>query len=347
MQDAPLELEIVVGIEEVLNPIIKFFAGVGGLTLALLLLWIFYPEKVEKWAILLHKLLAYVSDRHERQFIAKNIEHGVREWKEGLVKESKDILPYNIRIKWIDVDKVEHDLTEGTLIVKMRNHRNQSRNLALAAREYIPNALIPTAKRYVDPSIMNCVVYVVSKSLLSRNTSALSYFIEMAKDDIKHEQKTVLEEIEQIDAMGYLTRVLLPQYAKLSVLHPADPTPEVRDETLGFERKVHQLVIKKPGEDVNPTFNGLHIHAAIVPIARSEKLFLAGITAHLHFIKESIAKGIETFYIVSVSGLKSYAKDVVEKSLTNYGLRKVWEDEYFGTFRKRRQGLYCAMLSKD
>lgn len=335
-----------VGIEEVLDPIIRFFAGVGGLTLALLLLWIFYPEKVEKWAILLHKLLAYVSDRHERQFIAKNIEHDVREWKEGLGKDSEDILPYDIKIKWIDVDKVEHDLTEGTLIVKMRNHRNQSRNLALTAREYIPNALIPKAKTYVDPSVMNCIVYMISKSLLSRNTSSLSYFIEMAEDDIKPRQKTVLEEIEQIDAMGYLTRVLLPQYAKLSVLHPANPTQEVRNETLGFEKKVHQLVAKKPGEDVNPTFNGLHIHAAIVPIAKSEKLFLGGVTPHLHFIKESIAKGIETFYIVSVSALKSYAKEAVEKSLI-YGLRKMWEDEYVGTFRKRRQSLYCAMLSKD
>lgn len=130
------------------------------------------------------------------------------------------------------------------------------------------------------------------------------------------------------------------------MLHPADPTQEVRDETLAFGKKVHQLVIKKPGEDVNPTFNGVYIRAAIVPIAKSEKLFLGGITAHLHFIKESIAEGIETFYIVSVGGLRSYAQEVVEKSLKDYGLHKMWENEYTGTFRKRREKLYCAMLSK-
>ena len=334
------------GIEVVLDTIIKFFAGLGGIAFALILLWVFYPEKIEKWAMLLHKLVAYASETHERQFIAKNIEYNVKEWKEGLGEEYRTILPYDLKIKWIDVDKVEHDLTEGALIVKMRNHRNQAKNFAVAVKEYIPNTLIPTAKRYVNPFVFNSITYVISKNLLSRNTSALSYFIKITENDIKSEQKPIVGEIEQIDATGQVTRILLPQYAKLSILYPADPNPEVMDETLGFEKTVYRLVTKEPGEDVNTTFNGTYIHAAIVPIAKSEKLFLGGVTAHLHFIKESIKRGIETFYIVSVSALKSYSRELAEKSLKDCKLQQMWEDEYTATFRKKKAKLYCTLLSK-
>ena len=79
---------------------------------------------------------------------------------------------------------------------------------------------------------------------------------------------------------------------------------------------------------------------------RAQKLFLGGVTAHLHFIKKSVKEGIENFYIVSVSALKSYARELAEKSLRDCRLQQMWEDEYTATFRKRKTKLYCAMLSK-
>lgn len=229
-----------------------------------------------------------------REDISKNIEYNINRHVEKFNKESGEIFTYRIKVKWTDADSIESDLRDNVLVIKMKDHRNQSRNFALAIREYVPKALIPTARRYVHQGLMKAIDYVISKDILAVDTNALNYFINITADDI-NQIKDLVEETEEINKEGRLTRILLSEYKKLSSLYPTDPKPDVHRETKEFESKVYRLAVKEPEEKVDPTYIGKYIKAAVVPIAKIETFRDFGLEAHMKFIKESLEKGVDTF----------------------------------------------------
>ena len=334
--------------DQITSLLLSLFAGLGGVALVLFLTWIFFPERIEKWAILLHKLLAYVSEKHERRYIEKHIENGINSWRKRACKECDGVLPYEFKLKWANVDAVESELNEGKLIVKMKNHRNQSKNFALAVREYVPNTLIPKARRYVQPLIVDGIDHVVSKSILCDDTRALSYFADMSEGEFtsKPDLKKIVEELDTVHGQGKLTRMLLSEYNALSKLHPSNPSEEIHRETADFEKLVFNFVMKKPEEDVDLDFNRAHLQVAIVAVAKSSKLFTFGLEPYVSFVERMMREGIPKFYITAASGMIPHARQLCERAVKDLGLRKVNEDEYEGIYRQKRTKLYCACLKK-
>jgi len=330
---------------EVISYILETFAGFGGVSLVILLLWIFFPDKVEKWAISFHKLLAFLSERHERRYIAKHIETKINDNNTRLCKECQGAIPYKIKVQWVDVENVESELRDGTFIVKMKNHRNQSKNLAYAVKEYIPNTLIPRARVYVEPLLMRGVDYVISKSILSGDPRALSYFNEAIGDFLEEPQtKNIIKELEHVHSQGRMTRILLTEYSSLASLYPVEPDDEIHQETVDFEKKLYEISSKEPEENVDARFVREHIRSAIVLVAKPLTILTKGIEPHMSYIEKSIEKGTDKIYICAVGMNIPYAKKLCKKAIREFGLEKIAEDEYEGLFRQKRRQMYCSCL---
>jgi len=192
---------------------------------------------------------------------------------------------------------------------------------------------------------MKAVDYVVSKNILAADPNALSYFIDVTAGEVK-QVKGLVEEVEEINKGGYVTRILLSEYKKLSSLYPSDPKPDVHEETRSFELKIYRLVTKKPEEKVDPAYLGKYIKAAIVPIAKAETLEISGLDAHMKFIGESLEKGINTFYIVAAGEINTFfAKQALKEAEKRYRLRKIYEEEYHGVHRGRKMKIFVGILT--
>jgi len=330
---------------ELLYPLL---AGIGGIAIIILLAWLFCPEKIEKWAILFHKLAAYISEKHEKRYISKHIEFTINDQRKKLCKESSGILPYALEVKWVDADTIDSALkNENILVVKMKNHRNQSKNLALAVKEYVPNALIPTARKYVEPVLMKAIDYVASKIILEKETSAFSYFVDITKPELDKipECKEYIEQLDKINEEGKLSRVLLSEYKKLGFLHPADPNPKIYKETLELESKVYTLSTKEPEEKVDLSLLGEYLKVAVVPVAKDITVEMHGIQPHVDFIRGSLQKGINTFYLVAAGRINiALAKEVLKKAEAQLNLKRTYEDEYDGVYKGKKMKMFVGIL---
>lgn len=92
--------------------------------------------------------------------------------------------------------------------------------------------------------------------------------------------------------------------------------------------------------------NGKYIQAAIVPVAKPATLLAFGLSPYIDGINDDMEHGIERFYIMGAHGNIIFAKQVFEGASTVNGLTKVWENEFRGTYRNRKNKLYCACLVK-
>jgi len=345
-----MNFNINIGLYSDLFPIIRDY-GAWGIILIFLLIWIFFPEKVERWALTLEKIFAYVSEKHERRYIAKNIESKINDKFNKINKESGTVFSYRVKVEWINVDNLESYLDKANfLIIKMKNHRNQSKNLAVAVKEAVPKSLLPDARIYVHPILMKSLDYIISKKILQNDTVALSDFKSYYKEEFERSKnmKELVTELDTIDSQGFLTRILLSELKKLGYLYPAEPKSDQHEETIKFEKMIYRLVTKKPDEKVNPNMLGQFIRVAVVPIAKDTTVVLGGLDVHINFIRKSIETGISTFYLVAAGETNCRLAEIIaNKCIKVLGMKKINEEKYKGFYRGVKMKLYLSVLTVE
>jgi len=335
--------------EEILGYIIAIISS--SIVTILILLWFFIknPEKIEKWISMFLKLFAYFSERAEKGYMATNIQSSIAEKRKKL-GIGRDVLAYDVEIKWTDQDSIEIDLKKNKVITMMRPFRSQANNFATIVSLYVPCALLPTSRRYVDPNLMTSIDYTISKAILRDNPIATQYYVEREIKKHSDEIKGLIEKVTFLHGLGRLTRVLIPEIQGLSNLYPLDPSSRIHEETLSFANEIHRfetIEIPPENEEGKGIFSGDHIKMAVVPVGKEQRISATGISSHLNFIKRQLAEGILHFYIVS-SGINNvFAKLLAERAGKELGLSLIFSEEYEGKFRGRDRKMFCALCSKE
>ena len=100
----------------------------------------------------------------------------------------------------------------------MRKSRHREENVANAVMAYLPRAVLPRARRYIDTDTMQAVDLTLARSILQVSdmpTGAMDVFFERHLDPALSEKATLqghLEEVDAIDLQGWLTRLMLAEY---------------------------------------------------------------------------------------------------------------------------------------
>jgi len=312
-------------------------------TVALFWLLFKHPEKVEKWISMLARAVARVSEKAARTHMATHIQSTIDGCRRGL-NTRETILPYGVSVKWTNADRIQADLRDNRVVIMMKPYSSQGRNLAHVVSAYVPRALLPKARRYVEPSLMSGIDHTVCKSILEKNTSALEYYLSEIMEEISNEEKSYVVKMDRIHEQGTLTRLLLPELNRLSILYPREPDREASRETTALAHLMYEFVTRGPGVDASPDFLGTHIRMAIVPVGESVKLLLGGTLSHFEFIERALHRGVDHFYVVSTGINIKYAKDLVKDIQQKLKLKEAYEEEYEGIFRGKWTRMFCALL---
>lgn len=335
-------------LEEIFRHIITIVSS--SIVTALILLWFFVknPEKVEKWVSMFLRLIAYFSEKAEKSYMATNIQATIAEKRKKLGIE-RNVLAYGIQVKWTNKDSAEIDLKENKVIAMMKPYKSQAKNFASIVSLYVPRALLPRSRRFVDQDLMTSIDYTISKTILEDNPVAMQYFVHREAQEHSEETKEWIRIVALIHDIGRLTRVVIPELQDLSSLYPLEPNPQIYKETAEFAKEIHRFeTIVEPTEEEAGAgvFSGENIKMAIVPVGKAEKLLVTGIQSHLNFIDEQVENGILHFYVVSSGTSNSFAKLLAEGACKESGLSLIFSEEYEGLFRGEKRRMFCALCSK-
>lgn len=316
---------------------------------AVALLWIFIknPEKIEKWISMITRGFAWTSDKVARTHMATNIQSAIAEKRNRLGLTERG-LSYGVKIKWTGANTILTDLHENKVVVMMRPYQSQSKNFAHVVSIYVPKALLPKSRRYVDPKLMKSIDCTVSKSILDVNPTAMEYYLDEILGDVPGEIKSWMTKMDAINEQGNLSRIIIPELERLSALYPREPDSQVYTETSELAEATYQFVA---ASDESRGIGGLGIYAgnnikmAIIPVGKPEKLLTGGIQPHFGFIQEQLANGIDHFYIVSTDVNIEFAKMLVEKACSESQFAKVFTEEHTGKFRGKRTKMFCSLVS--
>ena len=327
--------------------VLNVFRGLWAIKVPILILVVIYltfrnVEKIQIWVSIIQKYFSSLSARIERKSISNNIEGKINLFAKKFNTQLDGILPYAIKIEWVE-DKditVEAFIRDDQLIVKMKQHVNQDRNLVIAALGFISRGLLPTARNYISKPILQSIDFkMLHKILLSnRETSAIEYFFkEVFPSETKDKPEIVeyLKKMHDIDDHGFFMTILLTELARLGKILPPDVN-NIRKRAISEVKQLidflHNLAVSSPGDIVDLNFIKKELKLAILIVAKPEKIIM-GEKQYLNSFRKKLQEGSERIYVISSGNNVRFAKTVCSSVLGNFKVEQILED-------------HCKMLNR-
>lgn len=344
-----------------IDPLVKIALILGGATGAVILVGLyiaFFPEKFEKIVGWVTAGVARVYHKADKTAVAMKVQGEVNSMRALLERTAPQILDKRLKIRWTTAEEAEAVVRGGDVLVFMRDSRRHGENVATAVMAYLPKALIPRGRRYVDADTMKAVDLTVAKAIFTLEDSsegALDVFYERHLDPARagsDRLKQKIAEIDAIDLHGWLSRVLLVEYRRLGdALHPAEPDEECLEEAEDFADWLAKLASREKHGSLS--FRGRYLSVAIVFVARPELLERYGVAAHRRRVKQHLYRDkFDSIYLIARDPnlyaveevLDSLASDALIASHTKFVFRL--RRDFHARTKLRRENSICVCLRR-
>jgi len=301
-----------------------------------------HPEKLLQAAALVFHFFARWFKEADRRYVAADIEGNVTSAVKRLDREAPGVVPYGLKIEWVAATSPDAFVEKNNVVVRMNYRDEQDRNWVHALVAFVPKAVIPEARHYLEENIEESIDLTFVKRMLTSmaRTTSVNYFFEeylvpaiRANPDLAE----ICSCLDRLDEMGWLTRILLAEFLELGkALFPRTPNGTEAGETIRFLRFLDNFAKRKHGEEVTTAFVGRHIRMSIVLVARPEVREAYGISPHFRRIRTVKKRGAERIYIGAFGKNIGPAKGLAERVAKQLGFEIVATDEYKGRFFGKR-----------
>lgn len=281
------------------------------------------PEKAQTVAGWLWSLVAVVTKHGDRRAVALRVQGHVNASTKHIARHTPDgIIEGKLKLRWSTSEEAQAYLRDGDVVVFMRRSRHHEENVARALMVYLPKAVLPRARRYLDQPTVAAIDLTLAKVILGATATgqgALDVFYEQHLDPACEEDAIVsklVTELDEIDLHGWLLRVLLPEYRRLgNAMHPAQPDVRSQADTAAFARWMHRVAAREPGDVTIPlSYEGSQIRVAIVLVASRERLEREGIDPYRKYAKTLIYSGrYDAIYLMGRDHNMWAVKEIIDR----------------------------------
>lgn len=221
----------------------------------------------------------------DRRAVANRVEGRINAARKKLMDSIPEgVWEGKLKIKWTKADDAECVLREGEVLVCMQRSEHEEENIANGLIAYLPKAVLPRARRYVDPSTMQACDLVIAKSILSGEglDGALDVLFKTHLDPARAGDELVrtrIDQVDELDMSGWLLRILLPEYRRLGdALHPGAIHRGCLNDAEEMRRWLCQLAARSPGDTGHSlSYPGRFFRVAVIFVAIKGRIETEGL----------------------------------------------------------------------
>jgi hypothetical protein len=291
---------------------VLFPAGIGSLTTAglILLVILFFPEKVDKWLAILWsgiEKLGILYRYASKERIRHDIQGSVSEFSKHLGRELPDFVPPQVRIEWVAEAKDRRAFLEtGKAVIRLRRSDPDQENIATAAMLFVSRILLRKARRYLSPTQREAVeLFVGFRMLKSQASEVYDHFVDrwlypgIEKTNPKIDQ--YFRRFHHIDEAELFIPVFLQELLymgdKVFARRRDDAIFAEVDSALQF---LEVYANRRLGEKADrPSFNGEACRFAIMIVGMAQNIADERFEVYLKHIRERLLPcGVETIYVI-------------------------------------------------
>lgn len=305
---------------EVVEKILEFLKsyGITGLLSIIILIIVAFPEKAEKLKALFFTPTFRLFKWGSKQYINSKItSHSYEFLSKHLKKYLPDLPDYKVKIRWINSDSDSILKENNTLILRLQETNDQTRNTLSAMRVALPKIVFPNLRH----NIKEYASIAIDLTLLRKLSDKLGkyagpiyqkYFLYPELEKHTHAAKLITK-LLSIDKAGIFVAIFIEELNRYgSFLYTQAILEDRTEEIIDFLDFLVRFAQREIGEEIPLTYDTSELNFAFILLAKSMRAETEGVAPYIKRIKKYVSLSYETIYIYAYPPARDFLNRVIK-----------------------------------
>ena len=303
--------------------------GVEGFLLVTLVLIIEDPERAVKLKALFIKPLFNFFKLGSKQYIASEVGYTATQYiRRHVTKYVPSVNDPKIRIKWVTSPADPVFQSDGTLIIRMQETNDQTRNILTATRVALPRIVCPSLRPNLEKYTESAIDLTILKNLsdkLGKHAQPVfqQYFLAPEIEENKRISE-LFSKLIILDESGIFVSILLEELNLLGeYLFSTGDTSDKTGDILSLIEYLLGIATRQVREHIELEYISPCFKIGVMLLAISARAENEGLPPYLRRIKKNLNLGCESLYIASYPRARSFLRRLVKALDTNERIEQV------------------------
>lgn len=259
------------------------------------------------------------------------------------------------KIKWVSSpeDPILED--DNTIIIRLKEDNDQTRNILYATKIALPQIVCPYIRNNIDKGFETSIDLAILKKLANMlgNNGKLIFKKHFLDIELLSNLKIQIyfKKLVEIDNRGYLIPILINELDYLGKgLYSDSDLSDVTDDIEKLLEFLIQLANWKKGDGIIPlNFYSKRINIGFILLAITERTITEGLRPYISRINKKFSQGSQSVYIIAEPEVDDFYKKLLNalESSDRFFLRKdVQIKPNSDSDKKKYSTVRCAILRK-
>lgn len=300
----------------ILNIVLKY--GVPGALVIAFLIVLHKPERLDAFRASLLLPLFRLFKWGSKQYIASKVSSTTTRFMNSyLAQEIPSLNEVTIRVKWVNSPSDPVLTDDGTVVLRMRNTNDQTKNALMATRLAIPHIVCPTIRGNLDSITevaMDLTILHRLADRLGKHARPVFQRCFLAPELEKTtEISNLFKQFVELDYSGLFTVIFLEELWLLGEdLYTAGDTRDRSEAVRAFLEFLLGIVRREHHAHVQLDYCSPDFNVGVILLAESRKAETEGVLPYVSRVDKIIKLGCDSIYIISFPAASSFLRRVIK-----------------------------------
>lgn len=340
--------------DEIVKEVLKF-GLIPTFLLVLLYLVIKEPDRAVKLRALITQPFFILFKWFSKSHIASKVSSQANEFLNSSVfSQLTHAERYDVKVKWVKEVSDPILSKNGTLILRMKEEDDQTKNILSAVHTALPHILCPLIRQNINRTCSKSIDLTVLKKLSSKlgkhgKLTFKRYFLD-PETEVDSQINEMIYKLQTLDNHGLFIPIFINELELLSEgLFADSDTTDYSEQTLQFLDYLLKIVNREVGQEIELEYLVSPFKVSTILLAKAHRADTEGLKPYLRRLKINLDKGSDTVYVISFPPAFEFFNRLLTAldSHERVFIKKVVKAQYYKEAIQGHNDLKIAILTKN
>lgn len=313
------------------------------------------PDRAVKIKALLTRpffiLFRWFSKSHIESKVASNVNEFL---SSSIFSQLTTTDKYKVKVKWVETPTDPILSENGTLILRLKEEDDQTRNILSAVHTALPHVLCPLIRKNINSTCTSSIDLTILKKLSDKlgthgKVSFKKYFLD-PQTEVDVQISSLILKLQRLDENGFLVPIFLNELDILShFLYSNNDFSDYSEQVLSFLEYLLTIVDRERGSEIQLEYLIPPFKVSTILLAKAHRADTQGLKPYLKRLKTNLDKGSESIYIISYYPAFPFF-DRLLKALDNHDhvfVKKVIKTSYENVKFRNKNELKISFIARN
>jgi predicted RNA-binding protein with RPS1 domain len=340
--------------DELIKQILKF-----GLLPTFLLIVIFLiiqePERATKIRALVTEPFYKLFKWFSKEYISSKVSSQANEFlNSSIFSKLAHAERFLIKVKWVSKPNDPILSENGTLILRLKEENDQTKNILSAVHSALPHVLCPLFRTNINSTCEKSIDLTILRKLSEQlgkhgKITFKRYFLDPETDnDI--EINELIKKLIVLDKHGFFVPIFINELELLGEgLYADNDKSDYSNQVLQFIEYLLTIVNREVGKEIELEYLLTPFKVSTILLARAQRADRQGLRPYLRRLKINLDKGSESIYIIAFPPAFEFFERLIKpiESHERVFIKKVLKTNYSLNYNGHQSNLKIAVLTRN